>query len=133
MISFTVALNGFIIQVVHTSNYANWHLLQKKLKYLMKTLILAMIIGAISISSAAAQFSYDYTILCDSTERLVKSLSTNYKEQATWTGVDVQDKSRYSLWVNAQAGTWTLLKMTPEVSCILGVGTNSEIMLGDAV
>lgn len=93
-----------------------------------------LVLALLTVSARVnAQFSYDYTIVCDTTERLVKSLGIDYKERATWTGMDVQDKSRYSLWINERTGTWTLLKMTVEVSCILGVGNDSKLMLGDAV
>lgn len=59
---------------------------------------------------ANAQFRYDYPIICDNTQKLIESLATNFKETATWTGKHVEDKSRYSLWVNEQTGSWTLLK-----------------------
>ena len=77
-----------------------------------------------------AQFQYDYPLLCDSTEKIIKSLGNNWKETLIWGGKHISDNSVYSLWTNEKEGTWTLLKMTSEVSCILGTGTDSKIKLG---
>ena len=79
---------------------------------------------------ANAQFQYDYPLLCDSTANIVKSLGENWKETLTWTGKHTNDKSVYSLWTNEKVGNWTLLKMTSEVSCILGTGSESKVNLG---
>ncbi len=74
----------------------------------------------------AAPFEYDYTIPCDDTITIMNSLRDNYKEELTWAGNHINDYSTYSLWVNDKEGTWTLLKMNPELSCILGVGETDK-------
>lgn len=79
---------------------------------------------------ANAQFRYDYPIVCDTTSEIVKSLGENWKETLTWTGKHTSDKSVYSLWTNEKVGAWTLLKMTSEISCILGTGSESKVNLG---
>ena len=90
-----------------------------------------LLILLICLSGVAyAQFQYDYPLLCDSTEKIIKSLGENYKETLTWTGTHTSDKSVYSLWTNEKVGSWTLLKMTSEVSCILGTGSESKVNLG---
>jgi hypothetical protein len=35
--------------------------------------------------------------------------------------------------INEKEGSWTLLKMTPSTTCILGVGTESKITLGTPI
>ena len=82
---------------------------------------------------AHAQFQYDYPLLCDSTEKIIQSLGDNYKETLTWTGKHTNDKSVYSLWTNEKVGSWTLLKMTSDVSCILGTGSESKVNLGTPI
>jgi len=90
-----------------------------------------LLISIACLSSVAnAQFRHDYPILCDSTEKIIKSLRNNWKETLIWGGKHISDNSVYSLWTNEKEGTWTLLKMTSEVSCILGTGTDSKIKLG---
>ncbi len=96
----------------------------------MRMLAMAFLF-CLSSSIANAQFRYDYPVICDNTQKIIESLTTNFKEKASWTGKHIEDNSRYSLWVNEKTGSWTLLKMNPEVACILGVGEESKIMLGD--
>ena len=94
----------------------------------MRMTILAFLVCLPSLANA--QFQYDYPLLCDSTANIVKSLGENWKETLTWTGKHTNDKSVYSLWTNEKEGSWTLLKMTSEVSCILGTGSDSKVNLG---
>jgi hypothetical protein len=90
-----------------------------------------LLILLVCLSSAAnAQFRYDYPIVCDATSEIIKSLGENWKETLTWTGRHTTDKSVYSLWINEKVGSWTLLKMTSDVSCILGTGSESKVNLG---
>jgi hypothetical protein len=97
----------------------------------MRSLLLAFLFCLSSVANA--QFQYDYPIICDSTEKIIKSLVDNYKETLTWGGRHINDNSAYSLWLNEKTGSWTLLKMTPEVSCILGIGVESKLLLGNPV
>ena len=84
--------------------------------------LLTLIVLTYSLS-AHAWFRYEYPILCDKTEEIIKSLK-GFKEELKWQGKDLEDKSMYSLWIS-ESGGWTLLKMNPEVSCVLGVGEES--------
>ena len=77
----------------------------------MRTLALAFLFCSSSVANA--QFQYDYTIFCDNTQKLIETISTKYKEKISWAGTHVNDESKYSLWVNEQTGSWTLLKMNP--------------------
>ena len=94
----------------------------------MRSLALAFLVCLPSLVNA--QFQYNYPLLCDSTEKIIKSLGENYKETLTWGGKHSSDNSVYSLWTNEKVGSWTLLKMTSEVSCILGTGSDSKVNLG---
>ena len=96
--------------------------------------ILLMTLALVS-TSALAQFVYNYEIPCAETNQIIESLkSAKYTEKLTWTGNDISDKSMYSLWVNATTNTWTLLKMSEaRVSCVLGAGTDSKLILGESI
>jgi hypothetical protein len=97
----------------------------------MRSLLLAFLVCSSSLVNA--QFQYDYPLLCDRTAKIIQSLGDNWKETLTWSGKHTSDNSVYSLWVNEKEGTWTLLKMTSEVSCILGTGEESKITLGTPI
>jgi len=97
----------------------------------MRMLILAFLVCLPSLANA--QFRYDYPIVCDNTQKVIKVLEKEFKEQLSWRGSDASDNSKYSLWINEKEGSWTLLKMTPATTCILGVGTESKITLGTPI
>jgi hypothetical protein len=84
-------------------------------------------------TAANAQFRYDYPIVCDNTQKVIKVLEEDFKEQLSWKGSHASDNSKYSLWINEKTRSWTLLKMTPETTCILGVGDESNSLFGTTV
>ena len=84
-------------------------------------------------TAANAQFRYDYSIVCDNTQKVIKVLEEDFKEQLSWKGSHASDNSKYSLWINEKTRSWTLLKMTPETTCILGVGDESNSLFGTTV
>lgn len=93
----------------------------------MRTVIAAFLF-CFSSSIAYAQFSYEYPILCDTTQKLIESLSKHYQEKVSWTGEHANDNSVYSLWTHPKDGSWTLLKSNKEYACILGAGGDSKFV-----
>jgi hypothetical protein len=84
-------------------------------------------------ASSAHAFTYNYPIECADTNKLIDKIKKEYDEKLTWSAFDAEDSSMYSLWINHKTNHWTLLKMSKSgTSCILGVGTNSTLTLGDA-
>jgi hypothetical protein len=67
------------------------------------------------------------TVVCDKTQNVLDVIiNGRYQETPMWGGVD--DNSRYSLLVNRETGTWTLIQFTKETACILGTGEGSRSM-----
>ena len=95
---------------------------------MLKKILLILLVCLPSLVNA--QFQYDYPLLCDNTAKIIQSLGDNWKETLTWSGKHISDNSVYSLWTNEKNGSWTLLKMTSDVSCILGTGSESKVNLG---
>jgi len=85
---------------------------------------------ASSIDNAQAFTTAQKPVICDETKKVIKSLTENFNEKPVWTAKDVQDNSRYSLFVNAKTGSWTLLQMSPEYACVLGVGEEYQFLGG---
>ena len=94
----------------------------------MRSLLLAFLVCSSSLVNA--QFRYDYPIVCDDTQKVISVLEKEFEEKLSWKGLHVNDKSVYSLWTNEKNQNWTLLKMTPTTTCILGTGTNSVSTFG---
>ncbi len=82
-----------------------------------------------SIANAQA-FQSEKPVICDKTKNVIEFLTSRYNEKPIWTGKDARDETRYSLFVNSKTGSWTLLQMTPEYACLLGIGDNSKLILG---
>ena len=67
-------------------------------------------------------------VVCDDTKTLLDTLLNEYKESPVWAGTD--DKSKYSLLINQETGTWTMIQFDKNTTCILGVGENSRLLNG---
>ena len=99
----------------------------------MRKLTVAFLFCLISSIANAQPFEARKPVLCDNVQTLIDSLLHNYQEKPTWMARNPQDDTRFTLFVNSKTGAWTLLQMTPEVACIIGVGEDSQLMVGDSV
>lgn len=99
----------------------------------MKNISVAFLFCLISSIVNAQAFQTNKLVLCDDTKKLISALNENWNEKLVWAGNDSTDKSRYGLFVNSKTGSWTLLQLTPEIACIVGVGDNSKLNLGPTV
>jgi len=73
---------------------------------------------------------------CAETAILLQGLSgSNYKEKPIWLGiVPGATVSRYSLFVNEQTKTWTLIQFNETIACVLGTGeASTQIFTGPKI
>jgi hypothetical protein len=61
-------------------------------------------------------------------QSIIRGLTENYNEKPVWTARNPVDDTRFALFVNNKEGTWTLLQMTQEIACIIGVGQESSFI-----
>ena len=99
----------------------------------MKAQVIVAFLLSLTSSIANAQFESSKPIVCDNTEKIIRSLIEVYDEKVVWSAVNPQDSTRFSLFVNSKTGAWTLLQMTPRVACILGVGEESTMVNDDTI
>ncbi len=100
----------------------------------MKYSVVVAFLLSLSSSLANAQpFESRKPVLCDDAKTLIRSLTENYNEKPIWTARNPVDDTRFGLFVNEKTKSWTLLQMTPEMACIIGVGQESNLILGDSV
>jgi len=97
----------------------------------MKTILIASAAVCLITAAQAEPIRYELPAVCDDTVNILRELAQDNKEVLVWGGEHANDNSRLALFENARTGTWTLLKMTPKISCIIGVGKKSEFMLGE--
>lgn len=98
----------------------------------MRTLALAFLLCLTGSIANAQAFEARKPVLCDNIQSIIKGLTENYNEKPVWTARNPADDTRFALFLNSKEGTWTLLQMTTEVACIIGVGQESK-WLGDSV
>jgi hypothetical protein len=75
-------------------------------------------------------------IECADTATLLRGLSgSDYKEKPIWWGIEPgATVSRYSLFVNEQTKSWTLIQFDDKIACVLGTGENStQIFTGPKI
>ena len=66
-------------------------------------------------------------IECSDTATLLRGLSgSDYKEKPIWWGIEPgATVSRYSLFVNDETKSWTLIQFDDKIACVLGTGEAS--------
>lgn len=66
-------------------------------------------------------------IECADTATLFRGLSgSDYKEKPIWFGTEPgATVSRYSLFVNEETKSWTLIQFDEKIACVLGTGEAS--------
>ena len=77
--------------------------------------------------SIAQSVTVQKSVECTDTETLFRGLiNSDYKEKPIWWGVELgSNVSKYSLFVNEQTKSWTLIQFDEKVACVLGAGENS--------
>jgi hypothetical protein len=91
------------------------------MKYLL--LLALLVVGLTVAQSVTVQKPVD----CVNTETLFQGLiGSDYKEKPIWLGVEPGTTlSKYSLFVNEQTKTWTLIQFDEKMACVLGTGEAS--------
>jgi hypothetical protein len=81
------------------------------------------------ISSAviAQSVSIQKPVTCTETKMLLQGLtSSDYKETPAWLGIEPgAEVPKYSVFVNQQTKTWTIIQFNDKIACVLGTGTDS--------
>ena len=63
-------------------------------------------------------------IACNWLNPVLENLAQQYQERPVWVGR--QDNTNYSLLVNPERGTWTLIQFNKEIACVIGSGNQSQ-------
>jgi len=82
-----------------------------------------LVIGIVTAQSVTVQKPVE----CVNTETLFQGLiSSNYKEKPIWLGIQSDAPlPKYSLFVNEQSKSWTLVQFDEKIACVLGTGEAS--------
>lgn len=79
--------------------------------------------------SNAKGFEIETKLYCDATKTIVDSLKKEFKEMPFAFGnTSDQAKTVMSLWVNPVSKSWTILATKDDLTCVVGVGNNFELV-----
>ena len=94
------------------------------MKYLL--LFVLLVVGLVAAQSVTVQ----KPIECADTATLLRGLAgSDYKERPIWWGIEPgATLSRYSLFVNEETKSWTLIQFDEKLACVLGTGESSTQM-----
>jgi len=81
----------------------------------------------ISSLAAAQSIVIQKPVTCTETKMLLQGLtSSDYKEAPLWLGIEPgAEVAKYSVFVNPQTKTWTIIQFNDKIACVLGTGTES--------
>ena len=100
------------------------------MKYLL--LLVVSVIGIVAAQPVTVQKPVD----CVNTETLFQGLiGSDYKEKPIWLGIQSDAPlPKYSLFVNEQTKTWTLIQFDAKMACVLGTGeASTQIFNGPTI
>ena len=80
----------------------------------------------LAFSAALAQGTTKKEVYCDKTETIISTLKSNdYKEEPVWLGKSEESLSNFTLFVNNENKSWTIIQFNKDAACVLGSGTNA--------
>ena len=91
------------------------------MKYLL--LLVLLVVGLVAAQSVTVQKPVE----CADTETLFRGLiGSDYKERPIWLGIQSDAPlPKYSLFVNDQTKSWTLIQFDKKIAFVLGTGEAS--------
>lgn len=86
----------------------------------MRPFILAAV-ASLFVMPALAQ-----SPVCGPTKDIYRALTTQHQEKPVWAGeVNPQAGGGYAVVFQSESGTWTILQVLGETSCVVGAGHRS--------
>lgn len=96
------------------------------MKYLI-FLLLSIIV--LTVPAKSPEELVDVKIACYNTDMLFKTLLDTHKEYPVIMGMtDDNARSTMTIWVNFSTKTWTIVATKEKVSCVIGSGTDLELV-----
>ena len=94
-----------------------------------KIYLLIGILCIVPTLSNAEQHTIPFEVICDDTSAIVKTLRKEYAEMPIVIGKGLgSEQHMISFWGNPNTRTFTVVDTFGDTSCILGVGTDIEIV-----
>jgi hypothetical protein len=67
--------------------------------------------------------------MCGDAEAMYRALiSKDFKEQPIWVGKNTENNILYTLFVNKNTKSWTIIETRKDLGCVLGSGYDFEVL-----
>jgi hypothetical protein len=100
-----------------------------KLNLILGIVILVPSIAIPQDAQKNTQIERNMSVECDSTEKIMTALRDQFKEIPIMVGKSATKKSYTSIWGNPETKTFTILTTRGDVTCVLDVGTDLEVVI----
>lgn len=91
--------------------------------------ILIFLTSLVVFSVIAQPVTTKKEVYCDKTETLIPILkSKDYEEVPIWFGKADGKMPNYSLFVNQETRSWTIIQFNNELACVLGTGESFNVI-----
>lgn len=91
----------------------------------MRKLIAASIL-AISFTASAQIEEIPITTECSSDSEVFVGMLARFEEEIMVRDIGATDGTNYTLWVNPETRTWSMLRHFDDATCIVGYGVDLE-------
>ena len=93
----------------------------------MKQLLLLTILPFCTLASAEL-ITTTKEVQCDNADTMISVLKgKNFEEVPIWLGKGDAKAPNYSLFVNSETRSWTIIQFNNELSCVLGSGESYTV------
>lgn len=69
--------------------------------------------------------------VCGPRRQVIDSLKKHYGEEERWYGIATNKKATVYLLLVSKSGSWTMLRVHPDVACGIVSGTDFTLMFGE--
>ena len=91
--------------------------------------ILIFLISLVINTAFAQLITTTKEVQCDKTEKMIAVLKgKDFEEVPIWFGKGDSKAPNYSLFINAETKSWTIIQFNNDLSCVLGSGESYTIL-----
>jgi hypothetical protein len=94
---------------------------------IMKHLLVSILLLPVLSFAQSGPITVDKKIICETPDVAFQALTqSNPTEKPFWVGIS--GTSGYALLLDKKTGTWTLVQFNNEIVCVLGLGTEHQVI-----
>jgi hypothetical protein len=90
---------------------------------------LTFLVSLVVVTAVAQPITTKKEVQCDKTETMIAVLKgKDFEEVPIWFGKSEAKAPNYSLFVNSETRSWTIIQFNKDLSCVIGSGDSYTIV-----